>query len=288
MTAEEPEFQCVLIAWGDKYGPRDINRIVEGVRRNSRVPVRFVLISDRPRDGLDPAVQIVDYPTWWLAPEFRKGGCQAKLAMFESGVLPDDLPALFLDLDTAILGDMSRLTSLMRQPRDIWMLQSVVLPFGWPGRLVYRLTGGRRYARGNSSIVLFHPAHCTEIAARFRALYEENGGLGIRPMIADERFISWVAQMRVNAIPRDVAVKFPTEFMHVWRWMVRVKSALPWVRARRARLAAVTLPGLAVKPEALVTLSEGDQIQDGKKRWLIWERKILGTTGERLQAYFAD
>ena len=140
MTAERPEFQCVLIAWGDKYGPRDINRIVEGVRRNSRVPVRFVLISDRPRDGLDPAVRIVDYPKWWLAPEFRKGGCQAKLAMFERGVLPDDLPALFLDLDTAILGDLARLTSLMRQPRDIWMLQSVVLPFGWPGRLVYRLT----------------------------------------------------------------------------------------------------------------------------------------------------
>ena len=285
-TAARADWQCVMIAWGEKYGAPDINRIVRGVRRHSDPPPRFLLISDRPREGLDAAVEVIPYVDWWLKEEFRRGSCQAKLVMFEAGVLPD-APTVFVDLDTAILGDLSRAIDLMRTPRDVWMLQSVVLPFGWPGRLVYRLTGGRRYARGNSSVVVFRPGECGDIAERFRQLYERHGGLGIRPMISDERFISWAAQMRAHALPRDVAVKFPNEYMHPWRWVLRLRGLLPWVRARRRAAAAVTLPGPAIKPEELLDMAEGTAIRDPKGRWLLWDRQAMGDMGARLQTYFS-
>lgn len=283
----QADWQVAMIAWGDKYGARDINRIVEGVRRHCDPCPSFHLITDRPRPGLDPAVRTLPFDPWWLRPAFMRGSCQAKLAMFEPGLLPDRR-TVFVDLDTAILGDLGRAARLPRSRDEIWMLQSVVLPFGWPGRLVFRLTGGRRYARGNSSVVVFHPGSCGDIAERFRELHETHDGLGLRPMISDERFISWAAQSRMRAIPRDVAVKFPNEYMHPWRWFLRLRARLPWVRARRRRVAAITLPGRAIKPSELAALREGMSIRDTKGRWLLWERAAIGETGARLQAFFAS
>ena len=192
-----PTWQCLLICWGDKYHSEYINHTIEAVIRNSTSKPRFVLISDRPRPGLHPDVQVVDFDPWWLQKQFRTISLQAKLYMFEKGVIPDDLPTVYIDLDTAVLGDLSQAINLLRTPKSMLMVQSVVLPFGWPGRLVYRLTNKKRYARGNSSIVVFHPSECSYISETFKRLYEEHGGFGIRPMIAAE--VDDMAMLRLIA-----------------------------------------------------------------------------------------
>ncbi|MBT8416182.1 MAG: hypothetical protein KJO42_01970 [Silicimonas sp.] len=286
-NADSPTWQCLLICWGDKYHSEYINHTIRAVIRECATTPRFVLISDRPRPGLHPDVTVVEFDPWWLQKQFRTISLQAKLYMFEKGVVPDDLPCVYLDLDTAVLGDIGQAVGLMKNRKSLLMVQSVVLPFGWPGRLVYRLTGGRRYARGNSSIVVFHPAECSYIPETFRALYERyDGTFGIRPMIGDERFISWCAQMHINRIPNWLGVKFLNEYMHSAKWMIYLKGALPWVRARREGVAAVTLPGEFVKPELLVTYEDGYEIRDEKNRWLLWNDRALGAMRGRLQDYY--
>lgn len=277
-------WQLVMIAWGTKYDANDINGLLHAVQAKSSGLARAVLISDRPRQGLDPVIVLRDFPTNFIDPVLTNSGCQAKLAMFAKGVLTPDMPALYLDLDTLIFDDVSKLLTSCKSDEEIAILQSAILPFGPIGRLAYRLSKKRRYARGNSSAVVFHPAHCHFIAEEFQRLYSMGQGFVIRPMIADERFISWVAQPRMRAIPTSLMVKFPTEFMYPWLWLGYLRAALPWVRRRRAGLVAITLPGLEVKPDDLLHLKEGALVIDAKGRKMRWEERYLGASLARLKA----
>ena len=275
-------WQLVLIAWGTKYSVADINALAAAVRSQSNGLARVVLITDRDRPGLAPGIEIRPHPPEFLQPRMMTGGCQAKLAMFKPGLLPADMPAIFLDLDTVILGDVSRLLSACPAPENVAILQSAVLPFGALGRWIWRRTGGRKYARGNSSVVVFHPAHTGFIAERFLDCLARHPDFGFRPMMADERFISWCAQPVMRAVPSSLAVKFPTEFMYPRLWIGRLRGALPSVRARRAGLVAITLPGVEVKAEELLSLPEGAIVTDRKGRRMEWSDRYLGPIRQRL------
>ncbi|MCG4715587.1 hypothetical protein L0P75_16285, partial [Faecalibacillus intestinalis] len=73
------------------------------------------------------------------------------------------------------------------------------------------------------SIVVYHPAHTGYIAARFRELSSRPDASSFKPLRADERFISWVAQPVMRAVPLRLVVKFPTEYMQPWRWLVHLR-----------------------------------------------------------------
>lgn len=283
----EPTWQCVMICWGDRYGAEVINHLASKIAQSAGSHPRFVLMTDRSRNGLLPEIKTVGFPAFYLQDAFKGGGCQAKLGMFEKGVLPEDLPAVYVDLDTAILGDLTKAFDFQPVEETIQMLQSAILPFGGLARLIYRINSKRKYARGNSSIVVFHPARCHFIAEEFQALYEKHGGLGIRPMVADERFISWVAQPRMRALPKSFAVKFPTEYMLPSKALCYLRSSLPWVRRRREKLVAITFCGLSNKPETLIELQEDEEVVDNKNRILIWNDRILGNLRRRLVEYYA-
>lgn len=271
----KPTWQCVMILWGDKYDVATVNRLVASVARHASRQPRFVLLSDRARPGLDARVSLRPIPEVWLQPEMLRGGCQAKLCMFDPGVVPDDLPAVYLDLDTVILGDVGAAITLLK-PGRLMLLQSAVLPFGPLGRLVYRLTGGKRYARGNSSVVVYHPARFGYIAKRFQELNRQYPAFSFPPMRADERFMSWAAQSVAAAVPHSFAVKLPTEYMSRIAALGYLWAVLPWVRARRKGLVAVTLCGMTVKPEVLLALPEHGRLTDRHGRTLIWSDAVMG------------
>jgi hypothetical protein len=279
-------WQCVLIAWGDRYPVSEINRLVCSIRPGSEGPQRFLLLSDRERPGLDTGVELRRIPEWFMAPELRGSGCQAKLCLFEPGVVPGDMPAIFLDLDTMVFGDLSRLLDVMETPQTVAILQSAILPFGAVARWLYRVTDKRRYARGNSSVIVFHPVHTTFIAQRFRELVDIHGIAGFRPLLADERFISWVAQPVMRAVPGHLVVKFPTEYMQPWRWLVHLRASLPWIQRRRAGLIALTFPGVKLKAEDLAALPEGAVVTDRKGRKLFWTDRAIGTLRQKIVDFY--
>jgi hypothetical protein len=279
-------WQCVMVCWGDKYPIELINHLMTEIELHAPLPPRFVLISDLPKPGLRADAVARDFPPFFLNPVFKKGGCHAKLAMFEKGVLSEDLPAIYIDLDTIVLGDISKGLQLMDTRQTVAMLPSAIIPFGPIGRTISRLTNKKNYARGNSSMVVFHPAECQYVAETFRSLYAQYPDFGFRPMVADERFISWVAQPHMKKLPNSLIVKFPGEFMFPWRWWLYVKAQLPWVRARRAKLAAITLNGLLIKPENLIALADGEVVLDDKSRQLVWSEKTLGKHRERILNFY--
>jgi hypothetical protein len=284
----QAEWQCVLVCWGDKYDVQTINRVAQAVATHAQRPPRFVLITDRQHIGLKSDIQTVFFPEFWLQAPLKRSGCQAKLVMFEEGILPIDLPAVYIDLDTIIMADVGRLLDLMETPRTVAILQSAIIPFGAFARWLNRRTQGRRYARGNSSVVVFHPAHCHFIAREFKRLLMQYPAFEFRPMIADERFISWVAQPHMRAVPKRDVAKFPGEYMFYWPAWLYIKAWLPWVRSRRARQLAVTLNGLMIKPEQLLVLTEGQVIVDEKNRKLVWSHHTLGPMKKIILDYYAE
>lgn len=283
-----PTWQCVLICWGSKYSTSLINNLIHNIASKANSAPHFVLIADTEKPGLTEGVQCVPFPEFWLQAPLKRSGCQAKLVMFERGCLREDLPALYVDLDTIVLGDLQQGLSVMESPKTVALLQSAIVPFGPLGRWRHRWTKGRHYARGNSSFVIFHPAHNHFIAERFRELFAQYPNFEFRPMIADERFISWVAQPHMKAIPHSFAVKFPGEFMFYWGWWLYLRAMLPWVRSRRNKLAAVTLNGLMIKPEKILQLKDGDRLIDEKGRVLVWSPRTLGLMQERIRQYYAN
>ncbi len=287
LTSAVLQWQCVLICWGDKYDVQIINRLVQSIAQHASLPARFVLITDREHPGLLESVQTTQFPDYWLQVPLRRSGCQAKLVMFEEGIVPTDLPAVYIDLDTIVQGDVSRLLALFKTPQTVAILPSAIIPFGPVGRWLSRRTQGRRYARGNSSVVVFHPAHCHFIAREFKRLFAQHPTFGFRPMVADERFISWVAQPHMRAVPQRDVAKFPGEYMFYWTAWLYIKALLPWVRHRRARQLAVTLNGLLIKPEMLLALKEGEIVVDEKNRKLVWSRRTLGPMKETVLNYYA-
>ena len=277
-------WQCVFVCWGDRYGVEYINALVAEIRAHASSIPRFCLITEAAKSGLDSDVRICPFPNFFLRPEYLLSGCQAKLAMFEAGVLPDDLPAVYVDLDTIVLGDLERGIEFMSRRDTVLMLQSAIVPFGILGRLIACLTNGRRYARGNSSILVFHPAECAHIASCFRELSAKYPLNEFRPTIADERFISWAAQPQMKALPRNFAVKFTSEYMSVWAPWLFLKVVLR--SSQRRRQAAVTLNGPAIKPWILMELSDGARVVDNKGRVLIWSDRTLGHMKAKIISFF--
>jgi len=286
MTATKPSWQIVIVIWGNKYSVTELNTLITSVMDQASSPPRVTLISDRPRLGVLKGVITHEMPPFFNQPEFLRGGCQAKLSVFEKDILPTDVPAILMDIDTLVMGDIAQLTSLLNTPRTVAILQSAALPFGALARAVYKLTNKRKYARGNSSVVVFHPAHCHYISTTFQSLFAEHNGINFRPMIADERFISWVAQPHMRAIPKADVVKFPTEFMWRARWFARLRGRMPWLKKRWSGLTALTFPGLDMKGQDLAALPENAEITDRKGRHLIWSLNVLGPVQQPIKDYY--
>ena len=287
-TTPPAPWQCVLIAWGQAYPVSEINLLAQTIRDLAQGLQRIVLITDRDRPGLLPDIVTTAFPDFFLQPRFIRGSCLAKLAMFEKGVIPDDLPTVYCDLDTLVLKDLSPLPKLLRRADTIAMLPASIISFGGFSRAVHYLTNGRVHARGNSSLVVFNPLACHHIARDFRTLYAAKDGQSFRPFGADDRFLSWVAQNVLRAVPNSMCVKLPAEYMQFWPWLIRLRANLPWIRRRRDALMAVTLPGLRVKGRDLLSLQDGQIITDRRGRKLIWSDSALGALRGKLIAHYSQ
>lgn len=288
MVIFQAEWQCVLLLWGNKYSAADVIQITDCIALHAKTPPQFVLLTDKQRDDVPDHIIQKPIPDFYLQPHFTSGGCQAKLAVFQRGILPADLPTVFVDLDTAVLGDISKLLSLLTANFRVAMLANSPLSLSGFARLVYRLSKGRIRTRGNSSFLAFHPAACYDIDENFRSNSAVQMAAGNKAYIADDRFLSATCHQEIVAIPTRLAVKFPQEFMQRIAWLGYLKTRLPWVRRRRAALLAITFPGSDLDAAKMRSFSEGDRMRDNRGRRLIWSYRYLGETKTVLNRYLAS
>jgi hypothetical protein len=286
-------WQCIMLCWGNKYSSALIANLIQHIQQHSQKPAQFVLITDQIKPELSNIQTLTQVlmPDYFNQALFKTSGCQAKLAMFEQGLLPTDLPAIYIDLDTVVLGDLSTALEYLDSPKTVTLFQSAILPFGKTSRAIARLSNKRYYARGNSSIVVFQPSQCYYIAEQFKLYCQqyrclEEQHFGFKPLRADERFISWIAQDHARALSNRFAVKFPTEFMFPFKAWLPIRAKLPWVIRRRQSLIAITLNGLDIKPEKLQSLQEGEIISDNKQRYLIWSNRVMGISKQKILKFY--
>ena len=267
----------VLVIWGDKYSDAHVNVAVRSARAHSATLRRAVLFTDRDRPGVDAFVTQRPFPEFFRRPEWFTHGYIAKLAMFSRADLPPDMACVYVDLDTVILGDLGRIAALVRGPNDYLMLPpGNLIGFGWLRRLRYRLTGGRDYAVGNSSVLAYSSSAEPNLCDVFRQLWETSDRADPK-MHIDDRFISWFARDRLRAVPSSLAVMFRREFLSRSRLSQIWKSRIAPLFGRRRRLVAITLNGTAYKPEILLGLPEGSLVEDSKGRAGRWNQADFGT-----------
>ena len=76
--------------------------------------------------------------------------------MFEKGILQPSIAAIYIDLDTAVFGPLGSLVSRMKHNKGLMIIQSGRgLSIGALRRFIYRINGGRKFTRANSSVVVF-------------------------------------------------------------------------------------------------------------------------------------
>lgn len=95
-SSELPLVCCVKT--GDKYGPRYVTALRNGVARHLAAPHRFVCFTEQPVPGVTCLPLPADFPGWW-----------AKIGLFKLG-----RRLIYFDLDVIPTGDLSPLLAIDR------------------------------------------------------------------------------------------------------------------------------------------------------------------------------
>jgi hypothetical protein len=276
---------CLVVAmWGDAYPDASVNTLVESVRRHSPSLSHVVLLTDRQRSLIDADVKQMLFPAFFHRREFFGHGYRVKLAVFARSVLPLDTPCVYLDLDTMVTGDIGRIAALVKRPSDVFMLPpGNLISFGLLRRVAFRLTRGRRFATGNSSVMAYHSAARTSVADLFEHHYL-SGDVGPY-MGIDDTFISWAAQAVLRGIPTSLAVTFRREFLARSRVMLWYQKYSPIRRNHRSNVVAITFNGTRYKPEELLKLKTGERMSDARGRFGYWSDEQMGPLREQILTY---
>ncbi|MCX8509215.1 MAG: hypothetical protein ORN49_10125, partial [Rhodobacteraceae bacterium] len=247
---------------------------------------RIVLVTDHIRPAVDPIVDQRLIPEFFCNPEFFRPGYAVKLSMFHRPYLPADMPCVFLDLDTLVVGDLGRIADLVRSENDYFMLPpGNPIGFGGLRWLLWKLSGGEMFGTGNSSIVAFHSGANPNLAEQFQALYAAGARTPPKVMVVDDAFISWAAQGRLRKIPVSLGVMFRREFLSRSRLVLELKCRLPWAGRRRSGIVAITFNGVQYKPEAMLKFVEGQKISDSKGRFGYWSDDYLGGVKAKILSF---
>lgn len=269
-------FTLVLAVWGTRYGARHVNELTEAGFRLSPDLDEVILLTDRPRAGLDPRVVQRPFPPPYDEAEFFGFGYRAKLAVFSAVPRHPGKPCVFLDLDSVVVGDLGQIARLVQAPDDLFMLPPAGLRFSRLRHWLDRIRGGQSFPIGNSSVLAFHSAAQPNLAELYAELRRDGQLTGGWTSLVDDRLISWFGHRRLRGVPTSAAVMLRREFLSRIPFWPRLKALLPAVRRRRLTIAAITMNGLKVKPETLAALPEHARLSDGRGRHGVWSAAGFG------------
>lgn len=273
-----PEIQVVFVKWGTKkYSGAYVNALVDAVRQHTKANVKFVCFTEVP-DGLDSTIEVRPFPDQGQPLEHLIGrqGSLPKLGMFKPGELLPDVPTIYLDLDSAVFGDIDRLAAELRRKRGLYLCSRHWLQY-WRYRWLAHSFDRNRYYLGNTAVMAFYPGDWAEIWHRFLREYPafleapETMDRTVRRAYVEgnERIICLTAQRESRVFKHRNVTKFTEEYMAPYLWLSVVRDYLPWVQARRASQAVITFHGENLKPKILAHAKPGDILTHKfhKVRW---------------------
>jgi hypothetical protein len=293
-----PMIQVVFVKWGTMFAPAHVNGLCEIIRRETSASVRFVCVCDDAR-GLDPSIVAKPFPDYGVPFEVLiRPGYLAKIAIFDTSVLQPGLKTVFLDLDTAILGDITALTDLLDRHRALFMLPQHFVQHWRIRGLVRRIRPDKCYF-ASSAVMAFYPEDYSylsdvmrrELAPNLARAGNERTALPKR-FRADDHFISWFARDSLRVFPDRVVAKFQDAYTAFGVGMASLRDVLPWVVRRRRGRVALTFGGEATKPDRLLVIERGDELRFGplvtrwnypelKQYWLDLQELCQGDTPPR-------
>ena len=257
--------QVVVVKWGERYSAAHVNNTFNEIRTLCSRDVKCVCVTD-DEQGLAEFIEAKGFPEWGDWYETLKKGCRLKLSIFEPGLLDPDLPTLFFDLDTMILGDVAELVKELEKTGGMYMSRGHFLPL-WRILGTVRKLVKNYYYYGNSPMLAFYPRDFEGLVADFKREFEYVRWRGIthkwpldRICKTDERFISYFARGRVRVFPQHLAVKFTTEYMTPFVDFSSTVSRLPWVQKRRKSQVALTFSGHVLKPSLVKDIKDGTKV----------------------------
>lgn len=153
----------VCARWFDAFPESYVRVLRNAVKANLPLEHRFICITDNP-GGLDPGIESVQLPDMGIPLRYQKSGCWPKISMFAPGLLPADVPTLFLDLDILIRQDLSPFFERIQTEPGLHALRE------WNPSLWNLAPLTLRPDRGvQSSILGFIPKDCQQIYYDFIA-----------------------------------------------------------------------------------------------------------------------
>ncbi len=221
MPAEPTTSQVICIKWGSKYGPHYVNRLYGMVSRHLTPPFRLVCFTD-DQAGIRSEVECLPIPELGCAYPSGTAGRWRKVVLWSSELGDLRGPALFVDLDSVIVGSLDGYFA-HGSPDDVVLARNWARPLKRLGQTsVFRFPVGR-----HAYMLEDFRADPQGTAERFR--YEQHyvsasirGGIGFWPD-------PWTRHFRLHCLPL-----FPLRYF--------LKARIP----KNARI--VTFPG-GLNPE---------------------------------------
>ena len=284
--------QVVVVKWGKRYSSEHVNNTVKEILRLSSREVKFICVTDEP-EGLENFIETKPFPDWGDWYETLKKGCRLKLSIFEKEMLDPDLPTLFFDLDTMILGDVSELLRDLEKTGGMYMCRGHFLPF-WRIFGVVNAIIKNYYYYGNSPMLAFYPKEFEGLVDDFKREFEFIRWRGIthkwpldRICKTDERFISYFARGRARVFPKHLAIKFTTEYMTPFCNLSSFVSRLPWVQKRRKSQVALTFSGHVLKPSLIKDMACGEKVKS-RHYYMTWKFPEFSDYWKRMENTIKD
>jgi hypothetical protein len=260
--------QILCVRWGSQYGPDSVNRLYRAIAKHTRVPFRFICITEGDGD-YDAGIELRPFPQFSVPIDRLKSGCRLKLSVFEPGLLEHGVPAILFDLDTMVRGDVARIARQVARRPALYMMHNNRLPI-WRFQKRFRRWLGDYSYFGNSSVLAFYPEPFEFVFDAFNRAIAATPEPVPKRLVSDDRFLSHAARDKVRVLSRRIAVKFADEYATPFTFTERLRRLLPWTARRRRQLVAVTFVGEALKPWLIASLKEGDLVQY-KRRRVRWD-----------------
>lgn len=265
--------QVALVKWGNKYSAEYVNALVEVISARSEGQLEFHCITE-DGSGLSDRITVHGFPDFGVPFDdlVRSGGCRAKLAVFSREVSLRPGKTVYLDLDTAVFGDVAGIASVLDVYPVLHALPNHMVPH-WRFPWLSWLTPEKCFFV-NSSIMAFRRELHFDIFDDFVAAissldFPYGNGTGPWHMKSDEAFVSMHEKGRLRALDRRLAGSFKDLYLMPSVGLAKMQDSLSFVRRRRANRVALTFHGNSVKPEIIAEMKEGDLLVAGslKARW---------------------